>query len=104
MCRVLTAGGRVVLTGWEALDPADERVSDRLRQTNFATALAGAGFTGVEILERPAWRERERAMWEEAAALDPGTDPSLQSLHDEGVRVLQTFPLIRRVLAIGVAP
>jgi len=43
-------------------------------------------------------------MWEEAAGLDPGTDPSLQSFHDEGVRVLQTFPLVRRVLAIAVAP
>jgi len=103
MRRVLAPGGRAVITGWEALDPADERVPTRLRQMNFAVALGGAGFTGVEVMERSAWRERERAMWEEAAALDPGTDPSLQSLHDEGVRVLQTFPLIRRVLAIGVA-
>lgn len=104
MLRVLAPGGRAVLTGWEALDPADERVSARLRSMNFATSLVGAGFTGVEVLERSVWRERERAMWEEAAALDPGTDSSLQSMHDEGVRVLQTFQLIRRVLAIGVAP
>jgi len=104
MRRVLAPGGRAVVTGWEALDPADERISARLRQAIFAPALVGAGFTGVEVLERSVWRDRERTMWEEAAALDPGTDPSLQSFHDEGVRVLQTFPLIRRVLAIGVAP
>ena len=38
-------------------------------------------------------------MWEEAAALDPGDDPALQSFHDEGVHSLTTFSLIRRVLA-----
>jgi len=36
-------------------------------------------------------------MWEEAAALDPGEDPALRSLHDEGVRALPTFDLVRRV-------
>jgi SAM-dependent methyltransferase len=104
MRRVLAPGGRAVVTGWEAVDPTDEQVSARLRQMNLAAGLAGAGFTAVEVLDRPGWREQERAMWEEAAGLDPGTDPSLQSFHDEGIRVLQTFPLIRRVLAIAVAP
>jgi len=104
MRRVLAPGGRAVVTGWEALDPADERVPARLRQTNLAAGLAGAGFTAIEVLDRPDWRSRERAMWEEAARLDPGTDLSLQSFHDEGVRVLQNFPLIRRVLAVASAP
>jgi SAM-dependent methyltransferase len=104
MRRVLAPGGRAVLTGWEALDRADDRVPARLRRMNFAAALAGAGFAEVQVLDRSMWRERERAMWEDAAALDPGSDPSLQSFHDEGVRVLETFPLIRRVLAIGVVP
>jgi SAM-dependent methyltransferase len=104
MCRVLAPGGRAVVTGWEALDPADEQVSPRLRRVNFAAALAGAGFGDIEILDRPVWRERERAMWEEAAGLDPGGDPSLESLHDEGVRTLQKFGHLRRVLATAVAP
>jgi SAM-dependent methyltransferase len=104
MRRVLAPGGRAVVTGWEALDPDDERIPARIRRINFAAGLAGPGFTAVEVVDRPAWRERERAMWEEAAGLDPGTDPSLRSFHDEGVRVLQAFPLVRRVLAIAVAP
>ena len=104
MRRVLAPGGRAVLTGWEALDPDDGRVPARIRQISFSTGLAGTGFTAVEVVDRPAWRERERTMWEEAAGLDPGTDPSLQSFHDEGVRVLQAFPLVRRVLAIAIAP
>jgi len=43
-------------------------------------------------------------MWEEAAALDPGGDPALQSMHEEGVRVLATFDLTRRVMATATAP
>jgi SAM-dependent methyltransferase len=104
MRRVLAPGGRAVVTSWEARDPADERVPARLRRTNLAAGLAGAGFAAIEVVDRPNWRERERVMWEEAAGLDPGTDPSLQSFHDEGIRVLQTLPLVRRVLAIAVAP
>jgi hypothetical protein len=43
-------------------------------------------------------------MWEEAAALSFGDDPALQSCHDEAVRSLHTFNVIRRVMATAVAP
>ena len=43
-------------------------------------------------------------MWEEAAALDPGDDPALRSFHDEGVRSLDNFALVRRVMATAAAP
>jgi len=43
-------------------------------------------------------------MWTEAAALDPGGDPALRSFHDEGVRVLTTFDLVRGVMATATAP
>lgn len=102
MRRVLCAGGRIAVTTWEAVDPADERVPARIRAVDTEAGLA-AGFTDVVIRERPQWRAAERAMWEEAAALDPGEDPDLRSLHDEGVRVLPTFNLIRRVLATATA-
>ena len=59
--------------------------------------LTAAGVGEVEVHDRPGWQARERAMWEEAAALDPGEDPALRSLHDEGVRALPTFDLVRRV-------
>lgn len=42
-------------------------------------------------------------MWEEAVALDPGDDPALRSFHDEGVRSLEFFSLIRRVMATATA-
>jgi hypothetical protein len=42
-------------------------------------------------------------MWEEAAALDPGDDPALRSFHEEGVRSLEIFRLVRRVIATASA-
>jgi SAM-dependent methyltransferase len=103
MRRVLAPGGRVVLTCWEPLDRSDARLPDRLRATDTRQGLLDAGFVEVEVLDRPAWRSAERGMWEEAAALDPGADPALQSFHDEGVSSLDRFDLLRRVLATGTA-
>lgn len=79
-------------------------MSDRLRRVDLAAGLAGAGFTGIEVRDRPAWRERERAVWEEAVTIDPGEDPALLSFRGEGVRSLEHFALIRRVLATATAP
>ena len=76
----------------------------RLRQVSLGAGLTAVGLVGVEVTERPGWRAAERSMWEEAAALDPGDDPALKSFHDEGVRSLATFPLLRRVMATATAP
>jgi SAM-dependent methyltransferase len=99
IARVLRPGGRVVLTGWEARDRDDERVPARVRRTDLAAGLHAAGFSAVEVSERPDWLAAERRLWEDAAALDPGTDPALRSLHDEAVASLATHELLRRVLA-----
>lgn len=102
--RVLAPGGRAVLTCWEPLGQDDERVPDRLRRVNLGAGLTAAGFDNVAVCDRPAWRTHEQAMWEEAAALDPGDDPALRSFHDEGVRSLKFFNLVRRVMATVTAP
>ena len=102
--RVLKSGGRVVLTCWEPVDRDDERLSVRLRRVDLAAGLAEVGFRGIEVRERPAWLERERAIWEEAVTIDPGDDPALISFHGEAVRSLEHFALIRRVLAVAAAP
>ena len=102
IARILRPGGRVVLTCWEAVDRDDPAVPERLRRVDLRGGLEGAGFVDVEVRERAEWREAERAMWTEAAVLDPGDDPALLSFHDEGVRVLPTFDRARRVMATAV--
>ncbi len=102
--RVLRPGGRVVLTCWEAADPDDDRLPLRIRRVDLQRGLEGAGLVDVVVSERPRWREQELAMWREAADLDPGGDPALESFHDEGVRVLEHPHGMRRVIATAVAP
>jgi hypothetical protein len=81
-----------------------QRLVPRLRRVNLAAGLRQAGFTDVEVRDRPSWLARERALWEEAAVLDPGDNPALRSLHDEAVRSLQWTGLLRRVLAVATNP
>ncbi len=102
--RVLAPGGRAVLTCWEPLSRDDERLPGRLRRVDLRAGLTAAGFDSVQVRDRPGWQARERAMWAEAAEISPGDDPALQSFRDEGVRSLETFALIRRVMATATAP
>jgi ubiquinone/menaquinone biosynthesis C-methylase UbiE len=95
--RILRPGGRVVLTSWET-DAVDEKLPARLRDVDLAGDLAAAGFTTVEVAEKPTWYERELAMWNEAAALDPNDDPALQALREEALWVLDRPPGTRRVM------
>ena len=102
--RVLVPGGRAVLTCWEPLTAGDKRLSERLRGVDLSAGLTTAGFDDVEAQVHPDWRAVERAIWEEAAELDPGDDLALQSFHGEAVRSLTTFDLVRRVMATATAP
>jgi SAM-dependent methyltransferase len=101
--RVLSPGGRVVLTSWEAVDRNDDRLPERRRAVDLNADLAAAGFVEIDIVERPDWRVKELALWQEAAALDPGADPALGSLHDEALKVLEFPHLSRRVMASATA-
>ena len=102
--RVLVPGGRAVLTCWEALDRADERVPARLRQVDLAAGLTGAGFRDVQVQERADWRAAERGLWEEAVRLDPAGDAALQSFVAEGRQALERWDDLRRVLGTATAP
>lgn len=102
--RVLTPGGRVALTCWEALDRNDERLPARYRRVDLGAGLRRAGFTDVEVWDRPCWLARERALWDEIVTIDPGDDPALLSLHAEAGQSLQWTALLRRVLAVATNP
>jgi SAM-dependent methyltransferase len=102
--RLVKTGGRVALTGWEPVNRHDETVGSKRQKADYGASLKAVGFTDVEVHDRPVWRARERAMWEEAVSLEPGDDPALQSFHGEAVKVLETFSLSRRILATATAP
>jgi SAM-dependent methyltransferase len=101
--RILVPGGRAVVTCWEPVDPRDGRLPERLRAVDLRAGLAAAGFVEITVDERPDWQAVEHALWKEAAALDPGTDPVLAALHQEGVRALESDRLLRRVMASATA-
>jgi SAM-dependent methyltransferase len=103
--RLLTPGGRLVLTTWEAVDPTDERVSGRLRAVNLRRDLPAAGFLDIDVQDRPDWLDIERAMWTAVtAAPDDEADPAIRSLKDEGRRSLAGLGSLRRVFASATAP
>jgi SAM-dependent methyltransferase len=47
--RILTSGGRTVLTNWEPLERDDQRLPDRLRGVDLGAGLTAAGFEAVEV-------------------------------------------------------
>jgi SAM-dependent methyltransferase len=103
--RVLAPGARLVLTGWEAVAASDERVPMRIRAMDLERDLPAAGFTDVRVQDKPAWREAELRMWQEAvAAPADDDDPGLASMQAEGRRSLEIWDAMRRVFATATAP
>jgi len=102
--RILQPGGRVVLTCWEAVDRADQEISERIRKVDLAGSLEAAGFSDVSTNEKPNWHDAARSLNEAAIAMDPSGDPALESLHSEAVRTLPMHDRVRRVMATATAP
>jgi hypothetical protein len=102
--RRLLAPVRVVLSCWEAAEPSDERVSPCIHAVNLRRDLQAAGFVDVQVRDKPAWREAELRMWQEALAAPAGSDAAVRSRQAEGRRSLDTFDSLRRVLATATAP
>ena len=102
--RVLGPGGRLVITTWEVIDRADERLPARLRQLDLARDLMEAGLVDATVTDRSDWRQAERAMWRAALAVNAGDDAAMRSLQEEAGRVLASFDSVRRVLATAQAP
>jgi SAM-dependent methyltransferase len=102
--RILAAGGRLVLTCWEATNLADERLPRWARRLDLMRDLTEAGFEQVDIASKPAWREAERDLWESAINTDAAGDPAVESLREESRRALDLFDSSRRVCATATAP
>ena len=102
--RILRPGGHVVLTSWEAVDRADELVSERIRAVDLVGSLRVAGFSDIRAEERPDWHETARLLWEAALTLAENGDPAVASTRAEAQRSLETHDRIRRVMATATAP
>jgi SAM-dependent methyltransferase len=102
--RILVPGGRLAITGWEPIDPDDQRVPERIRRMNLAHDLAEAGFEHIEVTGKPDWHAAERGLWQVAVQTDADGDPGLAALREEGTHVLETFDAKRRVLGTATAP
>ena len=82
----------------------DDALPEWVRRVDCAAWFAAAEFTEIAVVERPRWEQRERALWAEAATLDPAGDDAVASLRDEAIEVLPHVPLTRRVLASATVP
>jgi SAM-dependent methyltransferase len=102
--RILAAGGRLVLTSWEATNLADERLPGWARRIDLMRDLTEAGFEQVDVAGQPAWREAERDLYESALQADAAGDPAIESLQEEARRTLELFDSSRRVCATATAP
>jgi SAM-dependent methyltransferase len=102
--RILADGGRLAVTAWEPVGPADEQLPERTRRMNLARDLDVAGFEQVKVTSKPGWYADERKLWQAAVEADANGDPALVSLQHEGTRALATFDVKRRILATAAAP
>jgi SAM-dependent methyltransferase len=102
--RILAAGGRLVLTSWEATNLADERLPQWARRLDLIRDLTKAGFEQVDVTDKPAWREAERNLWESTVQADSAGDPAIESFKEEARHALDLFDSSRRVCATATAP
>lgn len=99
--RVLAPGGRAAFTGWQAQDPADPCVRERLRTIDFAEALRASGFVESRVTARPGWQAVETDAWQRVLEVEPDGDPALLDLQEEAREVLGRREAVRRILAVG---
>jgi SAM-dependent methyltransferase len=101
--RVLRPAGRLVLTGWQPVQPGDPRLPERLRRDWLGT-LRSAGLRDVTMHSRPEWAALHRRLYELAlAADDPGADESLAALREEARSALPHLDLTTRVVITAQA-
>ncbi|MET7718540.1 hypothetical protein [Streptomyces sp. NPDC005407] len=102
--RFLRPGGRLVVTGWHPLSPADPRLPERHRHTDWPTVLCAADFTAVECHARPAWTDTYQRIYRVALQLgDPGQDAALAGLQSEARLRLPTAHLLSRIAVTAIA-
>jgi SAM-dependent methyltransferase len=96
--QLLRPGARLVLTNWQPKHPGDRRLPPRAR-IDWPPLLRKAGFTDIDMAERPEWHALWTRLYQVALDLgDPGDDTLLADLQDEARRRLPLAGLRRRVV------
>lgn len=102
--RVLRPGRRLSLTNWEPRPGAVEDLPVAFARLDFDALLRAAGFIEVQVVERDAWHQRSRAVFQCVLAAGPTDDPAVERLRAEANRMLPLLPLLRRVLVTASRP
>jgi SAM-dependent methyltransferase len=103
--RLLRPGRRFVLTTWLPVRRGDPGLPDRYRDLDVARTLTTAGFTGVDVRERPAWEAGHHAVYEAALnAGDPGADEGLAMIQEAAPELLSWIDRLVRVMAVARRP
>jgi SAM-dependent methyltransferase len=97
--RLLKPGGRAVVTTWEGRGTAPGRFPRDLRRL-----IMDAGLRPGTLAEQPAWLERQRRIYQSAAAAGNHGDPALADLAEEGRRWRSWHALTRRVVIAARHP
>jgi ubiquinone/menaquinone biosynthesis C-methylase UbiE len=96
--RILSPGGRLVLTGWQPKPGALLELPSRIRYDIVAEVVA-AGFANPDARQMSAWQAAELAMWQAAAATaDDDGDPAMDSMRAEAARVLPVHDKMQRLM------
>ena len=102
--QLLRPGTRLVLTNWQPNHPGDRRLPARAR-IDWLPLLHAAGFTDINMAERPEWHALRIRVYQIALDLgDPGDDTALADLQHEARRHLPLAGLSRRVVVTATAP
>jgi SAM-dependent methyltransferase len=102
--QLLRPGARLVLTNWQPNHPGDRRLPARAR-IDWPPLLRAAGFTDINMAERPEWHALRIRVYQIALGLgDPGDDTALADLQDEARHRLPLAGLSRRVVVTATTP
>ncbi|HME66797.1 MAG TPA: class I SAM-dependent methyltransferase [Streptosporangiaceae bacterium] len=102
--QLLRPGARLVLTNWQPNHPGDRRLPARAR-IDWPSLLHAAGFTDINVAERPEWHALRTRVYQIALDLgDPGDDAALADLQDEARHRLPLTGLSRRVVITATTP
>jgi hypothetical protein len=56
------------------------------------------------VAEREAWHRRQRAVFQQFLAVEPGDDAAVGAIRAEAVRTLPLMALLRRVIVTAARP